>query len=461
MNSSFMESYQKNTVVFRNFENMAKLPPAESLKERRAEIVPGMENIWYEYLPESAKAKGKYPLVVQIHGGGNDGRRWADFTIWHKIADREGFMVIYPNSPDYETWKCGDRDIQFVYDLIEKICAEYPIDRERIYMQGMSNGDMMTLAFTMQHPEVLAAAGYMTGSSPEEMICDERPIGALPVLQMRGEKDVFFHLPDPLPENYYIYEKRYGMNDLNRFLWQDANKARSVPKMQIRGKNNLLYYEGEKAPVIVWEIKDMGHREPAEGAEMLWETLYRFCRRVDGKTVCSLEFAQDETAVAFSTGSLKILKAGKLIDYTSNKDGYPRVFKASAGEHFAAAPLDEMFETPALYAPAELLCAAFDAKLETFEAGDRIQLAFPSGETLELYSNSLLVLKNGRYVSLKKPCTLLCGQFLIPVGELMAQVFGKCVSEVEGVMLITDHFSELGRYTARMIREATGGIQTL
>ena len=37
----------------------------------------------------------------------------------------------------------------------------------------------------------------------------------------------------------------------------------------------------------------------------------------------------------------------------------------------------------------------------------------------------------------------------------------QAVSELEGGMLITDGFAELGRYTARMIREALGGIQTL
>ena len=459
MKSNFMESYSAGTVKAMDFEEMIRVPRCEGLVEKHGEIIPGYENIWYEYLPESAKAKESFPLVVQVHGGACDGRRWVDFTVWHKVAEENGFMVIYPNAPDYETWKCGDRDIQYLYDLIEKICRDYPVDRTRIYMQGMSNGDMMTLAFTMEHPEVLAAAGYITGPSPEEMIGDERPTAPLPVIQMRGEQDVFFHLPDPLPD--YIFEKRYSMNDLNRKLWQDVNEANSIPKMRIRGKNNFLYFKGEKAPVLLWEIKEMGHREPAEGAQVLWDSLYSFCRRVDGKIVCSVEFCEDEGDVVLCTGTRNFYKDGEIRPYAAVKDGVPRIFEPTPRVSFFPVKLDEMFNTRALYAPAEFFREAFGAKLEVFEAGDRIVLTFPCGDVIELYSKAVLVKKNGKYTSLKKPCALLCGQFWIPVAEFCRELQGKCVSEQEGVMLITDHYSELSRYTARMLRQQLGGILTV
>ena len=69
------------------------------------------------------------PLVVQLHGGGNDGYRWATFTAWHVLAERNNFIVIYPNSPCYGRWMCDDADVKYLYDLIELTCAAYKIDR--------------------------------------------------------------------------------------------------------------------------------------------------------------------------------------------------------------------------------------------------------------------------------------------------------------------------------------------
>ena len=34
-----------------NFEGMNRLPPVNGLREVRGEIVPGMQNVWYEYVP--------------------------------------------------------------------------------------------------------------------------------------------------------------------------------------------------------------------------------------------------------------------------------------------------------------------------------------------------------------------------------------------------------------------------
>lgn len=449
---------KKSPVVVRNFDTMTRLPPAPGLVERRGELMPGQENIWYEYVPQTETADRPVPLVVQLHGGGNDGRRWVDCTIWHKLADQEGFIVVYPNSPDFETWRCDQTDVEYLRRLIELMCQRYPIDRSRIYMQGMSNGEMMTLAFTLRYPEVLAAAGYITGPSPAELIDGEQPTGPLPVLQMRGEDDVFFKLPDPLPED--IYATRYQMNDINRGLWQQANDAWTVPRLRVRGRNNFLWYAGRHAPVVHWEIKDMGHREPPESAQVLWDMLYKGCRREKGRVCCEVTeemFAPDRECVVLCAGSTRFYRDGQLLSFADDPKACPRLFQPDPDRR-AAAFLGEMFETPALYAPAEFYAQAFGMRMMRAQAGDGMTLCLPDGRTVELWANSLLICVDGRYDSLKKPCTMLCGQFLIPVAEFCGQVMEKWVSGMEGVLLIADQRGELGRYTARVLRALLGGV---
>lgn len=441
-----------------NFESKTRLPPIHDLKECRAELVPGMNNVWYEYIPSCYDGEKPLPLIVQVHGGGNDGRRWADFTLWHVLAERLGLIVIYPNSPDYGHWNCDQQDVDFLYDLIKLVQEKYRIDAARIYMQGMSNGDMMTLAFTMQHPEVLAAAGYSTGPSAEIYLGDERPVGALPAIQMRGEFDIIFRQTENDPLDHY--ETRYRINDFNREIWMEPNGLAELPQMTFRGKDNFLRFRGEHADLINWEVVGCGHREPADMAQVYWDLLYSGCRRVDGKLVYDTpvdDLLPDEDVSVIALGSRKLYKNGSLTEMTSLLTGVVRSFDPGPGNYTKTVNAPEMLETPALMAPVEFFREAFGAEVRYLDAGDRAEVRFPDGNTAIFHSNSLLVEYNGRFRSMRKPCTLLCGTFYVPVGEFCTDFMNKFVSEAGDVMLVSGHAAILGRYTARILRKLLGG----
>ncbi len=441
-----------------NFESKTKLPAIHGLRECREGIVPGMLNVWYEYLPACYDGEKALPLIVQVHGGGNDGRRWADFTLWHIMAERLGLIVIYPNSPDYGAWRCDDQDVEYLYQLIRIVCGKYNIDRSRIYMQGMSNGDMMTLAFAMQHPEVLAAAGYSTGPSAEAYVGDERPVGALPAIQMRGEYDIIFRQFDEDPPD--AYETRYRMNDFNREIWVEQNGLEGLPELTMRGKDNFMRFKGKNADLINWEVVGCGHREPADMAQVYWDCLYSGCRRVEGKLVyspCEDGLAPDEDIAVIALGSRKVYLNGRMEEMTPIETGIVRSFDPGPGHYTETAGALEMLETPALCAPVEFFRAAFGAKVSYLDAGDCARVEFPDGNCAIFHSNSLLVEYNGRFRSLRKPCTLLCGTFYVPVGEFCGDFMGKFVSEASDLMLISGHSAVLGRYTARILRGLLDG----
>ncbi len=441
-----------------DFEVLNRIPAPEGLQEVRGEIVPGMNNVWYEYVPSSYDNSRDVPLVVQIHGGGNDGKRWADITIWHLLAEKEGFIVIYPNSRKYGMWVCDDTDIDYLYDLIHLMCEKYRIDRSRIYMQGMSNGDMMTLAFSMKHPEVLAAAGYMTGPSAEELLEGDRPVGALPILQMRGELDVNWKLT---PETKDVYANRYGMNDLNREVWENVNgRTEEVPRVSIRGKDNYMLFPGKNAPIINWEIKSMGHREPTSSAQELWDRLYSGCRRIDGKPVVNkpnMEITGDQDLILLALGSGKAWTQNRVVDISGVTDGVVRVMLPAQRGHFCPVPLGEMAETEVLCAPAEFFSRVMGAKMTCRDAGETVSLVFPNGKNVTLRSKALLVEIDGRYEELQKPCILLGAVLYVPIAELCRMLFGSCVTVANDVICIANHYAELGRYTARVICRLLGG----
>ncbi|MBR4538168.1 MAG: hypothetical protein IKO52_04910 [Clostridia bacterium] len=441
-----------------NFEGMNRVPQIKGLKEVRGQVVPGMTNTWYEYVPACYEAGSPLPLVIQLHGGGNDGRRWADYTVWHEMAERKGLIVVYPNSPDYECWACSQRDIQYLYDLIQLLCEKYAIDKGRIYMQGMSNGDQMTLAFTMAHPEVLAAAGYATGPSDEEVLDGDLPIGPLPIIQMRGEMDINWKL---MPDTPDIYENRYHMNDLNREIWLPVNDAENcLPALSIEGKDNFLYYPGEKAPIINWEIASMGHREPVYGAQVFWDRLYSGCRRKAGELVFNppdKPIAEDDNTVLIAMGSHLAYRKNGFIPFGRPGTGAARMFMPAELPHFCPVKTGEMCETEVLCAPAEFFSAVYGASVTYENAGETCVLAFPDGRRVILRASAVLFEDNGEFRALQKPCAQLCGSFFVPVGELCQMLFGSHVSMADDVLCISDHYAVLGRYTARVIRRLLGG----
>ena len=62
----------------------------------------GHPQTWYEYIPPQLRGTNeKVPLLFYFHGGGCVPLYGAEQSDWHEIADREGFIVVYPESAQY------------------------------------------------------------------------------------------------------------------------------------------------------------------------------------------------------------------------------------------------------------------------------------------------------------------------------------------------------------------------
>ena len=84
-----------------------------------------------------------------LHGGGKgDGDDISKHLGMNKIADKENFIVVYPNGIDAQwndgrgkTFKRNNSnedvdDVGFLSSLIDHFIANYNIDRKRIYITG-------------------------------------------------------------------------------------------------------------------------------------------------------------------------------------------------------------------------------------------------------------------------------------------------------------------------------------
>ena len=125
-----------------------------------------------------AAGRGGRPLVVWLHGGGEGGllpdhyydnettlranRGALGFATQEAQRIFGGAYVVAPQSTSY--WiEDGPRFAPLIREIIGDLVRRYPIDRERIYVAGCSNGGYMTMEMTSVYRDLFAAAVPICG----------------------------------------------------------------------------------------------------------------------------------------------------------------------------------------------------------------------------------------------------------------------------------------------------------
>ena len=125
------------------------------------------------------KSEKQRSLVVMLHGYGDNPRLMEAYSGMSRLADDQGFVVVYPYGTKGEvdsglSWNadycCGTalfnmtNDVEFIRVLKNKIVAEYDIDPNKVYLAGFSNGALLTLKIASERPELFSGYGAMAGA---------------------------------------------------------------------------------------------------------------------------------------------------------------------------------------------------------------------------------------------------------------------------------------------------------
>jgi polyhydroxybutyrate depolymerase len=147
------------------------------------------------YLVGAPAKKSPMPLLLVFHGGGGRGSGMVRLTGFNDLADRYGFVVVYPDGLRRQ-WNDGRlpfnnhaEDVAFVSALIDAVAKEYPIDRKRIYAAGMSNGAMFSQRLGCELASRIAAIAPVSGNMPAAIAPDCRPARPISVIQINGTAD--------------------------------------------------------------------------------------------------------------------------------------------------------------------------------------------------------------------------------------------------------------------------------
>ena len=257
----------------------------------------GVERNYLVHLPPAAKQTRPMPVLFHLHGGGGtaEGTPGLTFGRFNDLANRDGWIVVYPNAVD-KNWNDGRKasfktveqqnidDVGFITAIIDKITANYSIDQSRIFCTGMSNGGFMTSKLLCDRAELFRGGAILTASISADYFPLCKPSRPVAVMIMNGTADPL------VPYNggqIKVFRKNRGeiisTNDYVHF-WQKENRctnktSRKLPDTQQDGTTVIVETYSDcatRGALSLYTIHGGGHTWPG-GKQYLGE-------RIIGKT---------------------------------------------------------------------------------------------------------------------------------------------------------------------------------
>jgi predicted peptidase len=160
------------------------------------------------YVPEGYDAKKQYPLVISIHGNGQQGSDNRIYKIAHypkllstpEMQKKFPHFIYVPQCPRGQRWVGSSwgkgsysvdkvpvsSSMQKLTDILSGLVKEFSIDADRIYVIGISMGGQATWDLLCRHPGMFAGAVPMCGCGDPSKAADMTGTG---IWAFHGSRD--------------------------------------------------------------------------------------------------------------------------------------------------------------------------------------------------------------------------------------------------------------------------------
>lgn len=102
---------------------------------------------WKLFVPINMQAGEKYPIFFWNHGGGNSIESEETMPGYLQLAGKEKFFLVMAQNTNADQ----------VLSILEDVSARYPLDCERVYMGGFSQGSAQCHSCYTHHPDKITA----------------------------------------------------------------------------------------------------------------------------------------------------------------------------------------------------------------------------------------------------------------------------------------------------------------
>jgi polyhydroxybutyrate depolymerase len=216
-------------------------------------------------------------LVLAFHGGGQTAAQMEQITGLDALADRERFIVAYPQAVDHSwadgsnrrtTEQLGIDDVGVAKAIVADIAATHAIDRSRVFATGLSNGAIFTHRLGCEAAETFAAIAPVIGTIAAGVAASCHPPAPVAIVSIVGLADPsvpFEGSPDGERAAGTALEGSRATEELWRRLNGCAPMVVSTPLpalVQDGTSVDRRSYEGCRGhgDVVWYEIHGGGHR---------------------------------------------------------------------------------------------------------------------------------------------------------------------------------------------------------
>jgi pimeloyl-ACP methyl ester carboxylesterase len=216
------------------------------------------------WAPDTAKVQ-KTSLFVFLHSWSSDYTQ--DNSKWLKACAERGWIWLHPNfrGINQSPQACGSRLArQDILDAIEHACELWQVDRERIYLAGVSGGGHMSLLMAGHHPERFSAISAWVG--PTDLAQWHR-----------------FHTQDGKPGKYAKMIEKSLLGAPGTSPEIDAEYRDRSPVYHLHQATTL--------PVSIWAGVEDGHTGSVPVSHSLW-AFNAVCRGLQRPEISDLEIQQ-------------------------------------------------------------------------------------------------------------------------------------------------------------------------
>jgi len=157
--------------------------------------------LYFLHTPPNMEDGEDHPLLIFLHGAGDTGE---DFQSWlraHEVTDSAGFITVYPDGLE-GSWTIGCQesctfaeelgadDVSFLNALTGHLAEHLPVDTDRVYVAGYSQGGSLAYLYACQSPNPPAGVAVTSGLLHRHVADNCAPGASFPVLITHGTADL-------------------------------------------------------------------------------------------------------------------------------------------------------------------------------------------------------------------------------------------------------------------------------
>jgi len=159
----------------------------------------GLDRTYHLYFPD--KLQPGAPLMYVMHGYGGTASGTQNFVQMNRIADENGFAVVYPQGTI--DWygnnffnvgysfheKSTVDDVAFITSLTAYLVDVYAVSDRNVFATGFSNGGDMSYMLACEASDVFSAAAPVAATMVTELYDSCDPAKPIPLFEIHGTND--------------------------------------------------------------------------------------------------------------------------------------------------------------------------------------------------------------------------------------------------------------------------------